>query len=131
MAQPVSPTPHLTLRVVASVYDGDTFTLRNGDKVRVTQLDTAEIRGACPREKDLAVEARDLVRLLVQPGIVLRLDHTIGNRSVDRYGRLLRKVQLSDGRDLATVVKSTSSTRYRDVKLGRDYDGKTRRQSWC
>ena len=74
--------------VVASIYDGDTLTLTNGQRVRLLQIDTPELgSGECySRAARTALVQRvpigSSVRLEVDP----RLDR------VDRYGRLLRYV---------------------------------------
>jgi endonuclease YncB( thermonuclease family) len=80
---------------VNRVIDGDTIELRNGQHVRLVQIDTPEVyggyecygRGASTTAKRLlAVGTR--VRLLFEPA----------SDPVDRYGRLLRYVvRVSDG----------------------------------
>jgi endonuclease YncB( thermonuclease family) len=73
---------------ITKVYDGDTITLSNGEKVRFLQIDTPELSPAeCYGE-----EARSaLVSLLNSPGqLSLKTDPKLDK--VDRYGRLLRYV---------------------------------------
>jgi micrococcal nuclease len=75
--------------VVASVYDGDTLTLRGGRKVRLLQVDTPELgSGEC-----YSRAARTALLKLAPPGrrIVLESDPALDR--VDRYGRLLRYVK--------------------------------------
>jgi endonuclease YncB( thermonuclease family) len=77
--------------VVASVYDGDTLTLRDGRRVRLLQVDTPELgSGEC-----YSRAARTALRALAPPGgrIVLESDRALDR--TDRYGRLLRYVRRS------------------------------------
>src|SRR5688500_13060943 len=78
---------------VVSVYDGDTFTLETGHKVRVRLVNTPELR---PLESQ-AAEARTETERLV-------LDHVVslsyGSILEDSWGRILARVQV-DGKDLA------------------------------
>jgi endonuclease YncB( thermonuclease family) len=75
--------------VVASVYDGDTLTLRDGRRVRLLQIDTPELgSGEC-----YSRAARTALVALAPPGkrVVLEADPRLDR--VDRYGRLLRYVK--------------------------------------
>jgi endonuclease YncB( thermonuclease family) len=75
--------------VVASVYDGDTLTLRDGRRVRLLQIDTPELgSGEC-----YSRAARTALLALAPPGkkVVLEADPALDR--VDRYGRLLRYVK--------------------------------------
>jgi micrococcal nuclease len=75
--------------VVASVYDGDTLTLRTGRRVRLLQIDTPELgSGEC-----YSRAARTALLALAPPGkkVVLEADPSLDR--VDRYGRLLRYVR--------------------------------------
>jgi endonuclease YncB( thermonuclease family) len=75
--------------VVASVYDGDTFTLRDGRTVRLLQIDTPELgSGEC-----YSRAARTALVALAPPGkrVVLEADPALDR--TDRYGRLLRYVK--------------------------------------
>ena len=75
--------------VVASVYDGDTLRLRNGQRVRLLQVDTPELRSS----ECYSRAARTALLNLAPPGrpIVLESDPALDR--VDRYGRLLRYVR--------------------------------------
>jgi endonuclease YncB( thermonuclease family) len=88
---PASPAP--TSAQVVSVYDGDTFTLDTGDKVRVMWINTPELK---PLE-DYGVEAREATEAFVGGGYV---DLTYGGAERDGYGRLLGQVSVN-GRWLA------------------------------
>ena len=61
----------VTVSIVISVYDGDTFRVDidslppivgKNIPIRLNGVDTPEIRGKCQYEKDLALKARDFVR---------------------------------------------------------------------
>jgi endonuclease YncB( thermonuclease family) len=74
--------------IVASVYDGDTLTLRDGRRVRLLQIDTPELgSGEC-----YSRAARAALLGLVPLGqrILLQTDPRLDR--TDRYGRLLRYV---------------------------------------
>ena len=72
--------------VIASCYDGDTCTTTTGERVRLTCIDTPELRGmkAMPV---LARAARDHLRDLV-------VGKTVGIRRIteDRYGRTVAEL---------------------------------------
>lgn len=72
---------------VASVTDGDTLRLTNGQRVRLLQIDAPE-RGEC-----FATEARNALLRLVPVGSSIALESDSALDQVDRYGRLLRYVR--------------------------------------
>jgi micrococcal nuclease len=73
--------------VIASVTDGDTLRLTNGQRIRLVQIDAPEAGSCYARESRAA-----LLRLApVGSGIVLEADADLDQ--VDRYGRLLRYVR--------------------------------------
>jgi micrococcal nuclease len=75
--------------VVASVYDGDTLTLRDGRRVRLLQIDTPELgSGEC-----YSRAARTALIALAPPGKQVMLEADPALDRVDRYGRLLRYVK--------------------------------------
>lgn len=76
---------------VVRVIDGDTIELENGQKVRFIGIDTPE-RG-CPGYKEATKNMQDLV---LAKRIILVSD---GKQDTDRYGRLLRYVDLG-GKDI-------------------------------
>jgi endonuclease YncB( thermonuclease family) len=84
---------------VSRVIDGDTFELVNGKRVRVLGIDSCEATGAhkSPGGAEATAKARELlvgtVTLSSQPGAP----------DVDRYGRLLRYVQV-DGEDFGVAM---------------------------
>ncbi len=74
--------------VVASVYDGDTLTLRSGQRVRLLQIDTPELgSGEC-----YSRAARTALLGLMPIGSRVTLETDARLDRVDRYGRLLRYV---------------------------------------
>jgi micrococcal nuclease len=75
--------------VVASVYDGDTLSLRDGRRVRLLQIDTPELgSGEC-----YSRAARTALLTLAPIGrpVVLEIDPALDR--TDRYGRILRYVK--------------------------------------
>ena len=87
---------------MTSVVDGDTLKVRLGgvtERVRVIGIDTPELRGG----ECYAQQASSRMQSLVQSKKVrLVRDRTQDDR--DRYGRLLRHVQLADGRQVAKLL---------------------------
>lgn len=77
---------------VKSVYDGDTFTLSGGDKVRVSGVNTPELKPV----EEYGVEARNAAEAFLM-GKEVSL--TYGSSSRDGYGRLIAWVEV-DGRSL-------------------------------
>jgi endonuclease YncB( thermonuclease family) len=73
---------------VVRVVDGDTIELENGQKVRLIGIDTPE-RG-CPGYQEAKKNMQDMV---LAKRIVLVSD---GKQTTDRYGRLLRYVDLGN-----------------------------------
>ncbi len=77
---------------VKSVYDGDTFTLASGDKVRVSGINTPELKPV----EEYGVEARNAAEAFLM-GKEVTLSY--GDSSRDGYGRLVAWVEV-DGRSL-------------------------------
>ncbi len=88
---PVKPGP--ATATVTSVYDGDTFTLDTGDRVRLRWVNTPEMK---PHE-DYGPEARDFSASLLQGKQVELL---YGKTLRDGYGRLVAGV-IVDGKNLS------------------------------
>ena len=113
--------------VVDYVLDGDTFAagVKIDDdititvRVRVINIDTPELSGACPREVAMAETAKDFVTDLLPVGAVVELQ----NIKDDKYlGRIDANVILSDGRDVGKIlVKEGFARRYSGGK----------RAPWC
>lgn len=95
------------------IVDGDTLWIGR-QKVRLANIDTAELGGKCPYERALALRARDrLAKLLQRP-------FTVMPTGTDRYGRTLAVVR-SEGRDVGGVLVREG--------LARPYAGG--RKPWC
>lgn len=81
-------------------YDGDTLTVTiDGKKehIRLADVDTAEIKGKCPAEKDLALRAKEFTTTWAQRSEIIL---TTGKREREKYGRLLGTVTNSEGESL-------------------------------
>ncbi|MBL4775397.1 MAG: thermonuclease family protein [Mariprofundus sp.] len=80
---------------VASVFDGDTFRTRRGEKVRLLGINTPETAHGSQAAQAYGVEAkRRLRQLIVGQSVQLRSDKD----KRDKYGRTLAQVYLRDGR---------------------------------
>jgi micrococcal nuclease len=71
------------------VADGDTVDLRNGEKVRLVQIDTPEIYFGT---ECYGPQASALTKRLLPPGTAVRLSVEPATDRIDDYGRLLRYV---------------------------------------
>ena len=87
----------VTVSKVISVYDGDTFRVNidslppivgKNIPIRVNGVDTPEIRGKCQYEKDLALEARDFVRVKLSNAKEIKLT----NLQRGKYFRVVANV---------------------------------------
>jgi micrococcal nuclease len=69
------------------VHDGDTVWWE-GEKIRISDIDTPELDGKCPSERRRALAARDrLVELLNRPGVrVERAGFDFYHRRLARFG---------------------------------------------
>ena len=99
-----------------AITDGDTFRYR-GEKIRIADIDTPEVRGRCAYERDLAAQATARMEELLQAGPFEM--HGI-DRDEDQYGRKLRVVT-RDGRSLGDQL----------VAEGLARTGTGRREPWC
>lgn len=119
-----------TFRCVEYVknYDADTVTFNIkgvhpliGEKisVRVNGLDTPEVKGKLPCEKEAARTAQKLVQNLLKNAKVINLE----NVDRDKYFRVLANV-IVDGKDLTEILLKN--------KLGYAYHGETKKKiDWC
>jgi endonuclease YncB( thermonuclease family) len=98
------------------VVDGDTFHYR-GEKIRVADIDTPEVRGRCAHETQLAARATRRMGQLLAAG---PFDLQRVGRDEDRYGRKLRVVT-RNGRSLGDQLVAEG--------LARTWSG--RREPWC
>ena len=74
---------------VDHVADGDTITLRDGDRVRFVQVDTPEVYFGV---ECYGRQASRITKRLLPPGTAVRLIAEPATDRIDRYGRLLRYV---------------------------------------
>jgi micrococcal nuclease len=93
--------------VVARVNDGDTLTLRSGEKIRLVQIDAPELTTDCygrPAQRALAAlaPAGARVRIVRDPALDDR----------DRYGRLLRYVLVGDTDVNVELVRRGAASPY-------------------
>lgn len=97
--------PDIKYGKVIKVYDGDTITIAtplfNGDispyiqtyrfNLRLRGINTPEIKTSDKNEKEMAIEARNFLSLLVMDKIV-RLE----NINIEKYGRILCDIYIED-----------------------------------
>ncbi len=112
---------------VGYVVDGDTFSgvvkleddIEISVRVRLRNVDTPELHGACVNEIIMANLARDRLLQLMPVDTIVDLR----NIKDDKYlGRIDANVILPDGRDVGDVLIAE--------KMGRPYSG-GRRAPWC
>jgi len=97
--------------------DGDTIDC-GAVRVRLVNVDTPELAGACPAEIALAARARDFTAARLAAGPVeIKPDP---KRPRDRYGRALALV-IVEGRDIGEDLIAAG--------MARRWDG--RRRPWC
>ncbi len=91
--------------------------------IRVEGVDTPEIRGKCQKEKDLAYEARDLVRGLFENAQTITL--TIDDNLKEVRGKYFRIVGrlIADGQDISELLIQR--------QFAVSYDGGTKVKEWC
>jgi len=115
-----------TVSKVISVYDGDTFRVNidslppivgKNIAIRVNGVDTPEIRGKCPYEKNLALKARDFVRAKLSNAKDIKLT----NLQRGKYFRVVANVVV-DGVSLERELL--------DNGLAYEYSG-GKKLSWC
>lgn len=113
--------------VYHTCYDGDTCMMSLpgihplfGDHipVRLAGIDTPEMKGQCEREKQLARQARDLVRSHLSRAGEIRLRKA----SRDKYFRVDARV-IADGADLSEILINQG--------LAVPYDGGAKTKDWC
>lgn len=116
-----------TPATVDYIFDGDTFAayvnleddINISVRVRLRNVDTPEIHGACDSEVRAALRAKERLAQLIPVGSVVELSKI----KDDKYlGRIDAYVKTADGRDVGAVLISE--------KLGRPYSG-GRRVGWC
>ena len=94
--------------VVASIYDGDTLTLSNGQRVRLLQIDTPELgSGEC-----YSRAARTALVRFAPIGSAVRLEADRHLDKVDRYRRLLRYVHRGTMNVNVALVRAGAAAPY-------------------
>jgi len=84
--------------IVHHITDGDTFTLTNGEKVRILGINTPEINYKNQKQSQaLAIKARNALQQLLPDGSKVKL--IFDQRQKDRYKRLLAFVRVSTHAD--------------------------------
>lgn len=89
LAVPAAQSRNEAVYRIDHVADGDTVDLRNGQKVRLVQIDTPEIYFGT---ECYGPQASALTKRLLPPGTAVRLSAEPATDRVDDYGRLLRYV---------------------------------------
>jgi endonuclease YncB( thermonuclease family) len=86
------------------VVDGDTIALRNGQRVRLVQIDTPEVYFGI---ECYGQQASQTTKRLLPPGARVRLFAEPATDRVDQYGRLLRYVVRVSGALNVNGVRSS------------------------
>lgn len=128
-AESIKNKNHGTLLVseVTSIYDGDTFRVNIkgmhsliGERIsiRISGIDTPEIRTKCAKEKALAQQAKKLTVSLLRSAKVIEL------RNVKRgkYFRIIADVY-ADNKNISEILISSG--------LAVAYHGGTKSENWC
>lgn len=103
-----------TLHVLAKIWLGQEISIR----VRLSNIDTPELRGKCAAEKELALEAKNMMKMKTLSKTVI-----LTNIQYEKYaGRVLADVSFLDNTPVDTSL--------REAGLARNYDG-GKRQTWC
>lgn len=101
---------------IASVHDGDSIRLCNGERIRLANIEAPEIPGSpkCDRRRKgwcdyaLAKKSRDALRSLLDSGPA-----AINRLGTDRYGRTLARVTVN-GKDAGEfLIASKLARRWR------------------
>ncbi|MFC3077815.1 thermonuclease family protein [Phenylobacterium terrae] len=105
---------------VGRVVDGDTFELIGGERVRILNIDTAEMppRSQCARERELALAAKARLAELIESGEIITLARE--GRDRDQYDRQLRRVRI-DGQDVGALL----------IREGLAQRWQGRKADWC
>jgi endonuclease YncB( thermonuclease family) len=117
----------LKVSEIVSIYDGDTFKVNifglhpvigRNVNIRVAGVDTPEIRGKCPKEKRLAIQAKNVTK-----GFLLSAN-TIHLKNI-RRGKYFRIVADVYGDDISLKKVLIESG------LAVAYQGKSKIKKWC
>jgi micrococcal nuclease len=114
------------VKEVVKVYDGDTITVNlncklelfcNKISIRIFGIDTPEIRGSGPKEKELAYQAKEVTKNFVEGSSKIYLTEC----SRGKYFRLICKVHNG---------KTYLSKTLLDKNLAVEYYGGTKNHNW-
>lgn len=123
------PKP-LTVTGVVSVYDGDTLRVNldcdaplfcDNMPIRVRGIDAPEIRGKCEAEKQKAIQARNVLRALIEQATKEGRTVVLHEPERGKYFRLVADVTIN-GASVAQALINQG--------LARPYDG-GKREGWC
>lgn len=105
---------------VARIIDGDTFELAGGERVRILNIDTAEMppRSQCEAEQSLALAAKARLSEVMRQGDAITLVRE--GRDRDRHDRQLRRVRI-DGEDVGDLL----------IREGLAKPWRGRKATWC
>ena len=116
----------LIVEQITSIYDGDTFRanlkgvppiIGNRMSIRLSGVDTPEIRGKCDREKKLALQAKQFTVAFLRNAKFIQLIHI----KRGKYFRIVAEVD-ADGQNLSDALVKAG--------LAVPYDGGTK-TNWC
>jgi endonuclease YncB( thermonuclease family) len=116
--------------IVTSVYDGDTVTMNVSvwanqtveAKVRLKGIDTPEIRGKCPEEKELAIKAREFLKEMTLNKFTILEAIPYTGAPTGKFGRVIGTLYTPFNKNINQMLV--------DKGLARIYIGGIRR-SWC
>ncbi len=97
------PASHIDQQArVKSVHDGDTLTLKNGDKIRLIGINAPEVARKSRPAEAFGNAARDYLRQRLPRGAAIELQ--FGAEKKDRYGRTLAHVFLPGGENIQAAL---------------------------
>lgn len=110
---PLTPLIMAAAACIASVHDGDSIRLCDGERIRIANIEAPEMPGSpkCERGRrgwcdyQLAVQSRDALQGFLATGPV-----TIARQGKDAYGRTLARVSVN-GRDAGQYLVSLGLAR--------------------
>ena len=94
--------------VVERVGDGDTLDVRSGARVRLVQIDAPELG----EHECYAQESKRELERLAPPGVRIELEKDPALDDVDRYGRLLRYVEVEGMNVNVELVRRGAASPY-------------------
>ena len=124
------PYPDIEVVRVVSVYDGDTLRVDlacnqpifcENISARIRGIDAPEIRGKCDYEKERAIQARNVVRALIEQSTKEGRHVVLNAPKRGKYFRIVADVYI-DGLSVGKALVNQG--------LARKYDG-GKRIGWC